>query len=198
MTETEIQKLFAYQYGLLNNNLVLPNITMGSPGARYEADLIYINKRRYVSEVEIKISMSDFKADFKKKVYHNSDIVRQFYYLFPNDLYIENSQEIERLLMESDAGIMTVRNFRERCAKSAQGRTVSSMTNLDKIRTMPPEELGTFLSNLVAIEDCFECPIRDVCNERMVNPNNEAFHTCELSFYHWLQREYKPGYFENQ
>lgn len=22
--------------------------------------------------------------------------------------------------------------------------------------------------------------------------------TCELSFYHWLQREYKPGYFENQ
>lgn len=72
------------------------------------------------------------------------------------------------------------------------------MTNLDKIRTMPPEELGAFLSNLVAIEDCFECPIRDVCNERMVNPNNEAFHTCELSFYHWLQREYKPGYFENQ
>lgn len=42
------------------------------------------------------------------------------------------------------------------------------MTNLDKIRTMPPEELGTFLSNLVAIEDCFECPIRDVCNERAV------------------------------
>ena len=38
----------------------------------------------------------------------------------------------------------------------------------------------------------------DVCNERMVNPNNEAFHICELSFYHWLQREYKPGYFENQ
>lgn len=46
MTETEIQKLFAYQYGLLNNNLVLPNITMGSPGARYEADLIYISSIR--------------------------------------------------------------------------------------------------------------------------------------------------------
>lgn len=98
MTETEIQKLFAYQYGLLNNNLVLPNITMkGSDGGNYEADLIYINKRRYVSEIEIKISMSDFKADFKKKVYHNSDIVRQFYYLFPDDLYRENSEEIERL-----------------------------------------------------------------------------------------------------
>lgn len=98
MTETEIQKLFAYQYGLLNNNLVLPNITMkGSEGGNYEADLIYINKRRYVSEVEIKISISDFRADFKKKIYHNSDIVRQFYYLFPDDLYRENGEEIERL-----------------------------------------------------------------------------------------------------
>ena len=67
------------------------------------------------------------------------------------------------------------------------------MTNLEKIRTMPPEELGVFLSNLTTIEDCFECPIRDVCNER-----NETLHTCELSFYRWLQREYKPGYFENQ
>lgn len=71
-----------------------------------------------------------------------------------------------------------------------QIRLSGDMTNLDKIRTMPPEDLGAFLSNLVAIEDCFECPIRNVCNE--------AFHTCELSFYHWLQREYKPGYFENQ
>lgn len=110
MTETEIQKLFAYQYGLLNNNLVLPNITMkGSEGGNYEADLIYINKRRYVSEVEIKISISDFRADFKKKIYHNSDIVRQFYYL---------------LIMESDAGIMTVRNFRGRCVKIRRKATI--------------------------------------------------------------------------
>lgn len=125
MTETEIQKLFAYQYGLLNNNLVLPNITMkGSEGGNYEADLIYINKRRYVSEVEIKISISDFRADFKKKIYHNSDIVRQFYYLFPDDLYRENGEKIERLIMESDAGIMTVRNFRGRCVKIRRKATI--------------------------------------------------------------------------
>lgn len=41
-------------------------------------------------------------------------------------------------------------------------KDVNNMTNLDKMRTMSPEELGTFLSNLVTIEDCFECPIRDV------------------------------------
>lgn len=47
MTETEIQKLFAYQYGLLNNNLVLPNITMGSLGARYESDAGIMTVRNF-------------------------------------------------------------------------------------------------------------------------------------------------------
>lgn len=60
----------------------------------------------------------------KKKVYHNSDIVRQFYYIFPIDLYTENSEEIERLRMESDAGIMTVRNFRGRCVKIRRKATI--------------------------------------------------------------------------
>lgn len=76
MTETEIQKLFAYQYGLLNNNLVLPNITMGSPGARYEADLIYINKRRYVSKVrfcDIRRSRKMTKQDFIEMIENMPD-----------------------------------------------------------------------------------------------------------------------------
>lgn len=71
------------------------------------------------------------------------------------------------------------------------------MTNLDKIRTMPPEELGAFLSNLTTIEDCFECPIRDVCSERLTIRNNEI-NACELSFSYWLQQEYKPEYYENE
>lgn len=32
-------------------------------------------------------------------------------------------------------------------------KDVNNMTNLDKMRTMSPEELGTFLSNLVTIAD---------------------------------------------
>jgi len=112
-----------------------------------------------------------------------------------------NKVHVIRLINQSTtATYRSGRAFRDRQGRwrLRQYRVEVSMTNLDKMRTMSPEELGTFLSNLVTIEDCFECPIRDVCNECMVNPNNEAFHTCELSFYHWLQREYKPGYFENQ
>lgn len=48
------------------------------------------------------------------------------------------------------------------------------MTNLDKIRTMPPEELGAFLSNLVAIEDCFECPIRNVLQRAYGKPQQRG------------------------
>lgn len=84
MTETEIQKLFAYQYGLLNNNLVLPNITMkGSEGGNYEADLIYINKRRYVSEVEIKISISDLGLILKRKFIITAISFGSFTIFFP-------------------------------------------------------------------------------------------------------------------
>lgn len=118
MTEDELQKRIAYQFGLINGNIVLPNIllTVGRVG-HYEADLLYITPKRYCTEVEIKISMADFKADFKKKIYHNSDIVRNFYYAFPHELYQENSIEINQILLDSDAGIMAVRDFQGRCAR---------------------------------------------------------------------------------
>lgn len=62
MTEAELQKRIAYQFGLINGNIVLPNIllTVGRVG-HYEADLLYITPKRYCTEVEIKISMADFK-----------------------------------------------------------------------------------------------------------------------------------------
>ena len=118
MTEAEMQKRIAYQFGLINGNIVLPNVflTVGGVG-QYEADLLYITSKRYCTEVEIKISMADFKADFKKKIYHNSDIVRNFYYAFPYELYQDNSTEINLMLSDSDAGIMIVKDFAGRCVR---------------------------------------------------------------------------------
>lgn len=47
MTEAELQKRIAYQFGLINGNIVLPNIllTVGRVG-HYEADLLYITPKR--------------------------------------------------------------------------------------------------------------------------------------------------------
>lgn len=105
MTEEKIQQMIAEQIGFAN--ICIPNVTMLWYGS-YEADLVYISKRNYLTEVEIKISMSDFYADFKKRVYHASDLVRTFYYAFHEDFYLANRDKIDKKLDGSSTGIITV------------------------------------------------------------------------------------------
>lgn len=57
----------------------------------HEADFVAVNKSMYVTECEIKISRSDFKADFKKEDKHRGFIektstVNYFYYACPEGL----------------------------------------------------------------------------------------------------------------
>jgi hypothetical protein len=62
-----------------------PRYMMGNP------DVIGITKSRYITEIEIKRSASDFAADFRKRHRINREFYlkqqpRQFYYLMPEDL----------------------------------------------------------------------------------------------------------------
>ena len=63
------------QYSLFNElykrgqRIILPNISWSY--LRWEADLISVTKSGFLHEYEIKISLSDFKNDFKKKK-HNT------------------------------------------------------------------------------------------------------------------------------
>ncbi len=68
MTECDIQAVLGCRYGVDKGQIVIPNVLLGS----YEADFITITKSDYLIEVEIKISISDFRADFKKKHYHDA------------------------------------------------------------------------------------------------------------------------------
>ena len=63
MTECDIQAELGCHYGVDKGQIVVPNVLLGP----YEADFITITKSNYLIEVEIKISISDFRADFKKK-----------------------------------------------------------------------------------------------------------------------------------
>lgn len=54
----------------------------------HETDFISVNKSGYVTEVEIKISKSDFNNDFHKKHYHESGYIKYFYYAVP--YYMKN------------------------------------------------------------------------------------------------------------
>lgn len=80
MTEKEMQlmlgKHFGIQYICIPNVLmtgeykkdILPEIEKLNPWQKpsrmYEADLIYITKSKYLTEVEIKVDINDFRSDF--------------------------------------------------------------------------------------------------------------------------------------
>lgn len=67
MDEIRIQKALGKH--LFLQNVCIPNVLMYQKGHReYEADLIYFGRKsNYLTEVEIKIDIYDFRADFKRK-----------------------------------------------------------------------------------------------------------------------------------
>lgn len=72
----------------------------------YEADFLYITKGNYLYEVEIKISIADFRADQKKNKYHDHPDVKGFYYFVPQELFSKHKDEIKNLCKEKGAGLI--------------------------------------------------------------------------------------------
>lgn len=72
----------------------------------YEADFLYITKSDYLYEVEVKISIADFRADQKKNKYHDHPDVRGFYYFIPQELYNKHEDEIKTTCKEKGAGLI--------------------------------------------------------------------------------------------
>ena len=52
----------------------------------HECDMFIVTKNQYLTEVEIKISLSDLKADFKKEHQHKDENIKNFYYAFPEEM----------------------------------------------------------------------------------------------------------------
>ena len=72
----------------------------------YEADFLYITNSNYLYEVEVKISIADFRADQKKNKYHDHPDVRGFYYFVPQELYNKHEDEIKTTCKEKGAGLI--------------------------------------------------------------------------------------------
>jgi hypothetical protein len=84
-----------------------PFYAMGQP------DVLGVTKGRYLTEIEVKRSLSDFRADFKKthrvnRSHHLPSHPRQFYYLVPPEL-------VERVkpLLPDWAGLMTTEGYHQ-------------------------------------------------------------------------------------
>ena len=83
MNETDIQYVLGRH--LFLKKICIPNVNMYCVGkTEYEADFIYFDlKTRYLTEIEIKTSIQDFRNDFKKKRYHDCENVKYLYYAIP-------------------------------------------------------------------------------------------------------------------
>lgn len=62
-------------------DVMIPNLSWGL--LNHEADFVVVTKSGYLTEVEIKRSLSDLKADFKKDVFHKDERVYRFMYCLP-------------------------------------------------------------------------------------------------------------------
>lgn len=147
MTEKEMQlmlgKHFGIQYICIPNVLmtgeykkdILPEVEKLKPWERpskmYEADFIYITKSGYLTEIEIKVDINDFRSDFNKKVYHSSPLVSSLYYAFPEVLYKKYEDEI-RERVEEIAGIITVCNYGCKVkAKAPKRKNIKALTDIE-------------------------------------------------------------------
>lgn len=68
----------------IRKNIVVCNISWGL--INHEADMLIMSKSGYLTEIEIKRSLSDLKADFKKKHDHSCELIKYLYYAVPIDL----------------------------------------------------------------------------------------------------------------
>lgn len=98
----EIEEMIISNEVSLRNEIAIPNLSWGM--LPYEADIVVINKTGYMREYEIKRSLQDLKADFKKKCYHDAEQVYQFFYVLPLSIK-EKALELFRAHQTDDAYI---------------------------------------------------------------------------------------------
>ena len=68
----------------VRRNLVFPNVSWGF--LNHEADLLVITNARKLIEIEIKRTLADFMADFKKDHTHYDRKLSYFYYAVPESI----------------------------------------------------------------------------------------------------------------
>lgn len=79
--ELAVANLIGYR-----KHVIVPNVSYGLAGMGHECDLLVLDDKNRFTEVEIKISMADLKADFKKKHGHKSKYISRLIYAFPEEM----------------------------------------------------------------------------------------------------------------
>lgn len=95
--EVAVAKLIGYR-----SHTIVPNVSWGL-GLRHECDMLVLDGNGRFTEIEIKTTLSDLKADFKKKHDHSSKLISRLVYAMPQDVLNKGADIIPK-----HAGIIAI------------------------------------------------------------------------------------------
>lgn len=97
---------------------IIPHLSFGL--LNHEADLAIIDQQGRLTEIEIKRSLADLRADFKKEVFHCDERVYKFYYCLPASImeeafavFDQHEEKIKMLYGEKEYRLPAVLFFDE-------------------------------------------------------------------------------------
>ena len=112
LTEKEIQ--LAIAKAVWHDFICIPNLFLGSSKLKsdytgfYDADLVLISD--YITEVEISVSIQDFRKSFVRKHFHSFCYTKFLYYAISADIYNSYKREITDAVTSVNAGLMVIYN----------------------------------------------------------------------------------------
>lgn len=140
MTSFQLMKLLVgrlnTKFSQRRNYLTIPNVSWGF--LFYEADLLIISKARYATEIEVKISMQDWKRDFEKRKHRpglRDGRIKYQYYACPLKL-AERYQELELpqgwgvIAVDDSEGIKILKEAETRNAKKISDKELLILARL--------------------------------------------------------------------
>ena len=80
------------------SHLMVPNVSWGL--LNHEADMLVVRNSGHCLEFEIKRTIGDYRADFKKHKWQAglSKSIKEFYYVFPAELWHKRENDIKRTI----------------------------------------------------------------------------------------------------
>ena len=100
----------------------------------HECDMLVLSKSGYLTEIEIKRSWIDFLADFKKKHYHNSELIKYFYYCVP----ISILDKVYDYLYKNDIKYTGVITYTEELFIKVHQKKLKPLFENDEVRYVSP------------------------------------------------------------
>lgn len=138
-------------------NKFIKNISWGL--LKHECDIIIVSKSKYLTEIEIKRSFSDFLADFKKSHHHDNDCrIKNFYYCLPESI-VDKAMEFlkEKVEDKTIKQLPAVLKYNEKAQLSLVKGSGSPLIHHPKLRPLTESEYTKLLElNTFRLYDAYD------------------------------------------